>query len=245
MFPWKPALFAAAIAAHPAQSCNLKHVLEFSIEDGHAIIFLNDVYYRKFVGPDENVLGFAEWNIQGENRVHIRFEGDQSAMFQIRSACAGGFGSQAASSKADLSGGGEVAFSVHLTKPGNPLFEALEPGDPDGLAAAYDAFRDTVLARDAQAVLSALQLVIDRSVEGGLDRDALVAHLIHAVTEGIFDLPENSTFYPAADGRIFQRLTDGYDVALTSRYKYDGSAWTQPLGTYWARIDGEWSIILN
>lgn len=247
MFLRKSVVLAAAtfVVAHTASSCDLKHVLHYQMQDGEAIILLNNVFYRKLAGPDENTLNFVAWTVEGENKLVVTFSGDQKAGFQIRSACAGDLDSAAASSLHDLSGGGEAELSFSLAGQSDPLFATAEPTDTDGLEAAYQAFRNRVLARDDDAVIEQMGVLIDRTAEQGWDRANFTDHLRHAVREGTFEMPENGAFFPAADGRVYQRLTDGFEAALISSYVFEESQWTIPLGTYWAKIDGVWTIIHN
>lgn len=247
MFPWNSVVLAAAtcVVAHTASSCDLKHVLHYQMQDGEAIILLNDVFYRKLAGPDESILNFVAWTVEGENKLVVTFSGDQRAEFQIRSACAGDLDSATTSSMHDLSGGGKAELSFTFAGQSDPLLAAAEPADTDGLEVAYQAFRNSVLARDDDAVLGQMGVLIDRTAEQGWDRANFTDHLRHAVREGTFEMPENSAFIPAANRRVYQRLTNGFEAALISSYMFEESQWTMPLGTYWAKIDGAWTIIHN
>lgn len=243
-------LFAATLASiltfGAASACEKVHVIEYDMGPGDVTITVNGVFYQKLSDAGANMMNFIAWTQPGENVVEVAYSGKGEATLWLAAGCMGQFRTEPVSDKIAITDGDTTRFEFKETINTDPAFTKTSPTDDSGLAEAYAAFRDAVVARDAAAVIAKLDSFIARAESQGFPREALVGHLTTAIETGELTVLDTGRFEAAAGGRVYQHLTEGRQPALVATYPTEnGGTFTVPLGTYWTKTNGTWEVIYN
>lgn len=240
------ATLATVLSVGAASACEKVHVIEYNVGPGDATFTVNGVFYQKLSDVGANMLNFIAWTQPGENVVEIAYSGAGEATIWLAAGCMGQFRTEPVSDKIALTDGEMTRFEFTETINTDPAFSKTSPSDDTGLATAYAAFRDAVIARDAAAVIAMLESFLDRAERQGYPRQTMVAHYTKAIETGEMEVLETGRFEAAAGGRVYQHLTDDRQPALVARYPTEnGGTFTVPFGTYWTKTDGKWEVIYN
>ena len=240
------ATLATVLSLGTASACEKLHVIEYEMGPGDATFTVNGVFYQKLSGAGANMMNFIAWPQPGENVVEIAYDGAGETTIWLAAGCMGQFKTQPVSDKISLTNGETTRFEFVETINTDPAFSKTSPTDDTGLAEAYAAFRDAVIARDSEAVIAMLDSFLDRAELQGYPRETMVSHYTKAIETGEMEVLDTGRFEAAAGGRVYQHLTDDRQPALVARYPTEnGGTFTVPFGTYWTKTNGKWEVIYN
>lgn len=237
---------ALCLAGAPAVSCERTFILEYDVSYGGWQIELNDVYLdsggAQFSSGGKPLEG---WLLPGENIVAFQHDAEKAEV-SLYSLCGDGSG-RVDIDAASLTGKGrhEMAFDA-ADLPPRAFFDADVTGKDDlpALWAAVDALAAAMKARDADAVWALHGALRADHAAQGRPLGALEDRLRKIVAAANPVFADDLRARRMLGGRVWE--VHGPDFVAPIRddaVEVNGGTAPFKTGSFWVRLNGEWSVL--
>ncbi len=238
------AAILSAAAMSSAAACGLRTLYSSQMKEGAYAMDLNGVRTQQNDEPGDYFNGgpFTQFLLEGENTFTLTMT-QGSADVRVYRACRGDFeGETLVEAKVVAPESKSLTFFVE-NAPAQVYDDA--PSDDSGLKEALAALRASVEAKDVDAYRDMHKGLIMTAMADGMPEDMLNRMIAITIEQGEASYNDDVTFKPAMEGRVWQVLTDSGESPIVIDIKMNGGTNTMRTGAYWAKLDGEWTIVSN
>ena len=234
----------SAFSWSAASACEIVHVYQYQMQDGAYSMALNGVHIAQNDDPSNYFGGgpFMQWLSEGENTFSITMN-QGSADIKVQRACQGDFdGDTLVEATVTAPETKELTFFVENAP--KPVYDDVATDDA-GLKEALAKLKTAVDTRDFDTYWSMHRGLLETATAAGMPEEMMRMMMTATVEQGKATYNDNVTISSALDNRVWLVMAEGGESPIVIDIEMNGGTNTMRTGAYWAKVDGEWTVVSN
>ncbi len=227
-----------------ATACEVLHAYQYQMQGGAYSMALNGVQLSQNDEPGDYFGGgpFMQWLAEGENTFSVTMS-KGSADINVQRVCQGEFeGEKLVEATIAAPETKELTFFVENAP--KPVYDDVATDDT-GLKEALAKLKNAVDTRDFDTYWSMHKGLLETATAAGMPEDMMRMMMTATVEQGKPTYNDNVTISSALNDRVWLVFAEGGESPIVIDIEMNGGTNTMRTGAYWAKVDGEWSVVGN